>query len=75
MKKLASILLLIVALSSCTDGVVKTPEKPFVIISKGRHADIEFQPGMTDYLYSSSNGMQVEFIDSISKYSIGDTIR
>lgn len=75
MKKLIGFLLLIVALSSCTDGLMKNPEKPYVIISKGRHADIKFEPGMTDYLYSSSNGMQVEFIDSINKYSIGDTIR
>jgi len=75
MKTLVSILLLIVSLSSCTTSTPMTPEKPYVIISKGRHADIEFKPGMIDYLYSSSNGMQVEFIDSISKYSVGDTIR
>lgn len=74
MKRLVSILLLIVALSSCTSTTMN-PEKPYVIICKGRHADIEFKPGMIDYTYSSKNGMQVEFVDSISKYSIGDTIR
>jgi len=74
MKKFVSILLIIVALSSCTSTTMN-PEKPYVIIAKGLHQDIEFDSCMIDYLYSSSNGMQVEFVDSIGKYSIGDTIR
>lgn len=66
MKKVFILLLL----AACGE---KPMEKPFVVVNK--YFDGGYGKGVAKYYYQDKYGREYDFVDSVNKYNIGDTIK
>ncbi len=64
--------LLLLILFICFSCTQNKHEKPFVVIDKG---SIVNSSDLLLYTYEDKNGYEITFVDSVSKYEIGDTIK